>query len=108
MSNIPDKDLPMEQSEKALNLRIDEFLEKFNPQEMEDVAFRSADLMRAWPGFIFLKVKGEWAYDRIFKRLSSEECVKLELCLLTQRPSSCLLQARQFLLTERKNKGSVF
>ena len=27
MSNIPDKDLTMEQSEKALNLRIDEFLE---------------------------------------------------------------------------------
>ena len=39
MSNIPDKDLTMEQSEKALNLRIDDFLEKFNPQEMEDVAF---------------------------------------------------------------------
>ena len=29
MSNIPDKDLTIEQSEKALNLRIDEFLEKF-------------------------------------------------------------------------------
>ena len=53
MSNIPDKDLTMEQSEKALNLRIDEFLEKFNPQEMEDVAFRSArfDAGLAWIHF---------------------------------------------------------
>ena len=53
MNNIPDKDLTMEQSEKALNLRIDEFLEKFNPQEMEDVAFRSArfDAGLAWIHF---------------------------------------------------------
>ena len=53
MSNILDKDLTMEQSEKALNLRIDDFLEKFNPQEMEDVAFRSArfDAGLAWIHF---------------------------------------------------------
>ena len=42
MSNKLDKGLTMEESEKALNLKIDEFLEEFNPQEMEDIAFRSA------------------------------------------------------------------
>ena len=43
------------------------FLEKFNPQEMEDVAFRSARFDAGLAHLIFLKVKGEWAYDRIFK-----------------------------------------
>ena len=47
MSNKLDKGLTMEESEKALNLKIDEFLEEFNPQEMEDIAFRSSDLMQA-------------------------------------------------------------
>ena len=53
MSNKLDKGLTMEESEKALNLKIDEFLEEFNPQEMEDIAFRSArfDAGLAWIHF---------------------------------------------------------
>ena len=53
MSHIFDKDLTMEESEKELNLKIDEFLEEFNPQDMGDIAFRSArfDAGLAWIHF---------------------------------------------------------
>ena len=42
MSQILDTNLNIEESEKALNLKIDKFLGEFNPHEIDDVAFRSA------------------------------------------------------------------
>ena len=53
MSQILDTNLNIEESEKALNLKIDKFLGEFNPHEIDDVAFRSArfDAGLAWIHF---------------------------------------------------------
>ena len=53
MSQIIDKHLDREQEESALNIRIDEFLEQFSPQEMDNISFRSArfDAGLAWIHF---------------------------------------------------------